>query len=99
MGRAFDRACKSVKDKYKPKWYTHLPTSEYLSEEDKIFLNYYADFDEYDTLFPYVFLCTSKPLYLYNSLLILKTWIATGHLVYQNCPVRIKPEPKKWWEF
>lgn len=93
MGRVLERACKIIKDKYKPRWYTYLPTSEYLKEEDKLFLNYYSGMGEFQKCFPRYFLATANgPLYLYNSLEVLKNWIKTGELIYIPCPFKVKAE-------
>lgn len=73
---------KWFKKKSKPKWYDCLASSEYLTEEDKVFLGYYADSLEFQKVFPYRFLVSTQKLYLYNSLQILKQWIDTGELKY-----------------
>lgn len=70
------------KKKSKLGWYDYLSSSEYLTVEDKVFLDYYADSLEFQKVFPYWFLVSSQKLYLYNSLQILKNWISTEELKY-----------------
>lgn len=64
------------------KWYDYFPSSEWLTNEDKLFLDYYADYLEFSRAFPNWFVVGSERLYLYNSLQILKVWIDTGVLKY-----------------
>lgn len=68
--------------KPKPKWYACLASSEDLTPDDKLFLDYFADSSEFQRVFPYWFLVSSGKMYLYNSVQILKHWINTGELIY-----------------